>query len=41
MQRREEGDPNPFRDHSGFLAYVDRQEQHLEAMLQTQLRAAR
>jgi metallo-beta-lactamase class B len=41
IQHREEGDPNPFLDHSGFLAYVDLQEQRFQAMLETQLRAAR
>ena len=41
LQRRERGDPNPFIDHSGFLAYVDLKERQFEAMLETQLRANR
>ncbi len=41
LQRRREGDPNPFIDHAGFLAYIDLKERQFEAMLETQLRADR
>jgi metallo-beta-lactamase class B len=41
LQRREEGDPNPFVDHAGFLAYVDLKEQQFEVMYETQRRAGR
>ena len=36
LQRREHGDPNPFIDHAGFLAYIDLQEGRFEAMLERQ-----
>ena len=38
LQRRERGDPNPFIDHAGFLAYIDLQEGRFEAMLERQRR---
>ncbi len=41
LRRRKAGDPNPFIDHAGFLAYVDLKEQQFEAMLETQRRAGR
>ncbi len=41
LKRREAGDPNPFIDHAGFLAYVDLKEQQFEAMFETQRRAVR
>ena len=37
LQHRAEGDPNPFIDHAGFLAYIDRYEQRFQDMLETQL----
>jgi metallo-beta-lactamase class B len=37
LQRRKKGDPNPFIDHAGFLAYIDRYEQRFQDMLDTQL----
>ena len=41
LKRREAGDPNPFVDHAGFLAYVDLKEEQFEAMFETQRRAVR
>ncbi len=41
LKSREPGDPNPFIDHAGFLAYIDRYEQRFETMLETQQRASR
>ena len=41
LEGRKEGDPNPFIDHAGFLAYIDRYEQRFETMLETQQRANR
>ena len=41
LMHREEGDPNPFIDHAGFLAFVDRYEQRFETELETQQRANR
>ena len=41
LRRRKAGDPNPFIDHGGFLAYVDLKEQQFEAMFETQRRAGR
>ena len=41
LRRRKAGDPNPFIDHAGFLAYVDLKEQQFEAMFETQRRAVR
>ena len=41
LQRRRQGDPNPFVDHAGFLEYVDLKEQQFEAMFETQQRANR
>jgi len=41
LRRRKAGDPNPFIDHAGFLAYVDLKEQQFEAMFETQRRAGR
>ena len=38
LQRREPGDPNPFIDHAGFLAYIDLQERRFQAMLERQQR---
>ncbi len=38
LEGRDEGDPNPFVDHTGFLEYVDRYEQRFQDMLDTQLR---
>ncbi len=39
LLHRMEGDPNPFIDHAGFLAYIDGREEAFEAMLETQQRA--
>jgi len=41
LKNREQGDPNPFIDHAGFLAYIDRYEQRFETMFETQQRASR
>ncbi len=40
LQKRKAGDPNPFIDHGGYLAYVDRMQQRFETMLKTQREAA-
>jgi hypothetical protein len=36
-----QGDPNPFVDHAGFLAYIDFQEGRFQAMLDSQRRSGR
>ncbi len=41
LQRRNEGDPNPFVDHAGFLNYIDQYEQRFQTMLETQQRESR
>ena len=41
LLHRMRGDPNPFIDHEGFLAYIDLQERRFEAMLESQRRAGR
>ena len=41
LQRRGRGDPNPFIDRAGFLAYIDVQEGRFEAMLERQRRGNR
>ena len=41
LLHRMEGDPNPFIDHAGFLAYIDRREQSFQAMLETQQGSSR
>ena len=41
LQRRDEGDPNPFVDRAGFQDYVDRYEQRFQSSLEEQLRANR
>ena len=41
LQRRNEGDPNPFVDHAGFLNYIDQYEQRFQTMLETQQRDSR
>lgn len=40
LQNRKSGEPNPFVDHDGYLAYVDRMQQRFEAMLKAQKQAA-
>ncbi len=41
LQRRNEGDPNPFVDHAGYLSYIDQYEQRFQTMLETQQRPNR
>ena len=41
LQRRNEGDPNPFVDHAGYLDYIDQYEQRFQTMLETQQRPNR
>ena len=41
LQRRNEGDPNPFVDHAGYLSYIDQYEQRFQAMLEAQQRPNR
>jgi metallo-beta-lactamase class B len=41
LLHRMPGDPNPFIDHDGFLAYVDFQEGRFQAMLDSQRRSGR
>ena len=41
LQRRDEGDPNPFIDRAGFLDYVARYERRFQASLEEQLRTNR
>jgi metallo-beta-lactamase class B len=41
MQRRREGDPNPFVDHDGYLAHIAAQEQRFQTMLEAQRKTAR
>ena len=41
LLHRMEGDPNPFIDHAGFLAYIDLREQSFQAMLETQQGSSR
>lgn len=41
LQRRDEGDPDPFIDPAGFLAYIDQYERRFQEMLDTQLTAGR
>jgi len=41
LLHRMQGDPNPFVDHAGFLAYIDFQEGRFQAMLDSQRRSGR
>jgi metallo-beta-lactamase class B len=41
LLHRMEGDPNPFIDHAGFLAYIDLKVESFEAMLESQQRSSR
>ncbi len=41
LQRRDEGDPNPFVDRAGFLNYLDQYERRFQTMLETQQRDSR
>ena len=41
LQRRNEGDPNPFVDRAGYLAYLDQYERRFQAMLEEQQGANR
>ena len=41
LQRRNEGDPNPFVDHAGYLSYIDQYEQRFQTMLEAQQRPNR
>ena len=41
LQRRDEGDPNPFVDRAGFLNYIDQYERRFQTMLETQQRDSR
>jgi metallo-beta-lactamase class B len=40
LQARHPGDPNPFVDHSGYLAHIAKQEQRFQSMLDVQRKAA-
>jgi metallo-beta-lactamase class B len=40
LQVRKPGDPNPFIDHGGYLAYVDRMQRRFETMLEAQRKTA-